>query len=518
MEFTMSNQRLLELNNVSKSFPGVNALSNVNFHISGGEIVSLVGANGAGKSTLSHIIAGIYSPDGGGIIIDGKPVEIKNINIADNLGIGMVHQEPTLVPNMTVSANTFLNREILKKGGILDVDKMNEECCNLMEILGYHIDANRRVGELSIVEKTIVEIAKAMHLNPRLLILDEVTAPLNLNESQHLFGIIRELREKGLAIIFIGHRIHEIMEISDRVSVLRDGKLVAEIEKGERMSEREIIRHMLGESGEFQARGLMRDDGLNDDVVDDNESLLLELDKLTIKKYFHDFSLTLRKGEIVGLAGLKGAGITELMKTIYGRVKPESGEIRIRGKKMEINSPRDAISRAGIGFITNDRQGEGLALIRSVSENISVCSLDILKNHFGMIKDREIQKNSRKYVRELNIKTPGIRQEVQYLSGGNQQKIVIAKCLQRDLDIFMIDEPTRGVDIKAKNEIYRLLLEQREAKRGILITSPEIHELINLCDRIIVVVMGHVTCEIRNTDEGFNEANVLELIHMTLPN
>jgi ABC-type sugar transport system ATPase subunit len=430
----------------------------------------------------------------------------------------MVHQEPTLVPNMTVSANTFLNREILKRGGILDTVKMAEECRNLMKTLGYHIDANRRVGELSIVEKTIVEIAKAMHLNPRLLILDEVTAPLNLNESQHLFGIIRELREKGLAIIFIGHRIQEIMEISDRVSVLRDGKLVAEIEKGERMSEREIIRHMLGENDEFRARGLSSSGSPAYDEAGDNEPPLLELDQLTIKKYFHDLSFKLRKGEIVGLAGLKGAGITELMKTIYGRVRPESGEIRIRGKAMEIKSPHDAISRASIGFITNDRQGEGLALIRSVSENISVCSLDILRNSFGMVKDRDIQKKAREYVSELNIKTPGIRQEVQYLSGGNQQKTVIAKCLQRDLDILMIDEPTRGVDIKAKNEIYRLLLEQREAKRGILITSPEIHELINLCDRILVVVMGHITYEILNTDKGFNEANVLELIHAPLQN
>lgn len=514
----MSDQKLLELKNVSKSFPGVNALTNVDFHISGGEIVSLVGENGAGKSTLSHIISGIYSPDSGEIMIDGQHVEIKNINIADNFGIGMVHQEPTLVPNMTVAANTFLNREIVKKGGILDTEKMNEECRNLMETLGYHIDAGRRVGQLSIVEKTIVEIAKAMHLNPRLLILDEVTAPLNLNESQHLFGIIRELREKGLAIIFIGHRIREIMEISDRVSVLRDGKLVAEIEKGERMTEKEIIRHMLGESGEFQARGLLPSDGPGADGSGGDEPPLLELDTLTIKKYFHDFSLQLRKGEIVGLAGLKGAGITELMKTIYGRVKPESGEIRVRGKAMEIRSPHEAISKAGIGFITNDRQGEGLALIRSVSENISVCSLDILKNAAGMINDKDIREKSYEYIRELNIKTPGIRQEVQFLSGGNQQKIVIAKCLHRDLDILMIDEPTRGVDIKAKNEIYRLLLEQRKVGRGILITSPEIHELINLCDRILVVVMGHVTCEIRNTEEGFNEANVLELIHRTLQN
>jgi ABC-type sugar transport system ATPase subunit len=414
---------------------------------------------------------------------------------------------------MTVTANAFLNREITNKFGMLNMVKMNSECKKILEVLGYDIDVNKRISALTIVEKTIVEIAKAMLLNPRLLILDEVTAPLNRHEVDHLFKIIKELRSKGLAIIFIGHRIQEIMQISDRIAILRDGQLVSEIEQGDsRMTEREIIRDMLGEGNEFNKTKAVS--GKYDTDHSRDAENLLELRSLTLSGFFRDINLTLKKGEIVGLAGLKGSGITELLKTVYGRAKLETGEIVVKGKKVIIGNPSVAIKSAGIGFITNDRQNEGLALIRNVSENISVASLDLLRNSLRILRKKAIADKAKDFVSKLNIRTPGIQQEVQFLSGGNQQKIVIAKWLLRDLDILLIDEPTRGVDIKAKNEIYRLLIDQKKRDKGIIVSSPEIHELLNLCDRILIVVSGKILCEIKSGDEGFNEAHILELIHI----
>ncbi|MDR0720896.1 MAG: sugar ABC transporter ATP-binding protein [Treponema sp.] len=506
----MSDSGLLELKQISKSFPGVKALKEVNFHIKESEIVSLVGVNGAGKSTLSHIISGIYPPDSGEILINGKDVAITNVNIADNLGIGIVHQEPTLVPNMTAAANIFLNRELSTKTGMLDTKKMNSECKRVLDMLGYNINLKARISSMTLVEKTIIEIAKAMLLNPCLLILDEVTAPLNKNEVEHFFKIIMELRNKKLAIIFISHRIQEIMRISDRVAVLRDGQLVSELNRGS-MSEKEIIKQMLGESGEFKVTGI--GDGENMDRKQAETKDLLELKNLTVSKYFRDFSLTLKEGEIVGLAGLKGAGITELLKTVFGRIKPESGGIVVKGKKIEIDSTTTAIRDAGIGFITNDRQNEGLALIRNVNENISISALDLFRNSFKILRKKDISGKSKDYVSELSIKTPSINQEVRNLSGGNQQKIVIAKWLLCNLDILLIDEPTRGVDIRAKNDIYRLLLDLSRKNKGIIVTSPEIPELLNICDRILVVVHGKIACEVKKTENGFNEANILELMH-----
>jgi ABC-type sugar transport system ATPase subunit len=499
-------EKLLELRKISKSFLGVNALKEVDFHVSRGEVVSLVGTNGAGKSTLSHIISGIYKPDTGKIFIDGKEVEISDVNIADDFGIGMVHQEPTLVPNMTVVANTFLNREIIKKTGVLDERKMEDECTRILNMLGYKINVYKRISALSIVEKTIVEITKAMLLSPRILILDEVTAPLNGSEVEHLFQIIAELKKHDLAIIFIGHRIQEVRRISDRVSILRDGQIVAELTQGEISSEKEIIKPMLGESGEFT------DTTKNEEQREwksRGEKPLLELKSLTKLKYFKDFNLSLYAGEIIGLAGLKGAGITELFKFIYGRGKLDSGTVVVKGKNELITSPSAAIKKCGIGFVTNDRQSEGLALIRNVEENTSVTVLD----KTWLLRRKEITKDVALYVRELDIKTPNLRQEVQFLSGGNQQKIVIAKWLLRNLQILLIDEPTRGVDIQAKNEIYRLIIEQKQKQKGIIVTSPEIYELVNLCDRIFVVVFGKIICEIKRGEAGFNEENILSLMH-----
>jgi ribose transport system ATP-binding protein len=507
----LKKEPLLELRKISKRFPGVNALKGVDFSIDGGEIVSLVGTNGAGKSTLSSIIAGIYTPDEGEILIEGKAVKILNPNIAEELGIGIVHQEPTLVPNMSVAANLFLNRERTKKGIFLDYDEMKKESEKILQFLGFTIDTEELVGNLTLVEKEIVEIAKAMLTSPRILILDEVTAPLNKEEVEHLFKIIRDLKNKGLAIIFIGHRIKEIIDISDRIVVLRDGANAGELSKSEvnrigDISEKEVIRMMLGEIGDADIQDYCPD---NKRYIKDE--VLLKVKNLSRKGSFKDINIELHSGEIVGLAGLKGSGITEFLNSLYGMLKTDSGEIYVKGSCVKIDNPAQAIAK-GIGFITNDRQKEGLALIRDVKENITISSLEYLSGKLKMLKTATLKMRSKEYVKALEIKTPFLEQEVQYLSGGNQQKIVIAKWLLRGLDILLIDEPTRGVDVKAKSEIYKLLINQKKQGKGIIVSSPEIRELLNICDRILIVVSGSIVCEINRFDAACAFAKASSLL------
>ena len=424
-------QPLLLLKGVYKEFPGVKALKGVNFTLEKGKIVSLVGTNGAGKSTLSSIIAGIYCPDQGQILIEGKDVTISNPKVAEELGIGIVHQEPTLVPTMTVVENIFLNNEIIRKGVILDLSRMKKESEEVLGFLGFHINVDKEVEELTLVEKEIVEIAKAMLLKPRILILDEVTAPLNKDEVDHLFKIIKDLRTSGMGIIFISHKIQEILEISDSIMVFRDGENVGELIVTEELSEKEVISLMLGVN-------------LNEDI-DATEKVpefakgdhLLKLVSLSRKGSFEDVSFTLEKGEIIGFAGLKGSGITELFQSLQGIIAFDNGEMYVKENRVKFKNPKDGINY-GIGMITNDRQKEGLALGQDVKDNIVISSLDYLCNKFKIINSKKLKDNAQEYVKALSIKTPSLNQLVQNLSGGNQQKIVIAKWLLRNLDIILM--------------------------------------------------------------------------------
>lgn len=502
----MSTNYLLELKDITKKFPGVLALDKVSFKLSKGEIVSLMGANGAGKSTLSNIISGIDIPTAGKIIVDGKEVSITDANIAEALGIEMVHQEPTLVSNMTVTNNIFLNRE-LKRGMLLDTDKMREEVLKIFEMLGFSIDPDKRVVQLTLVEKTAVEIAKALLSNPRLLILDEVTAPLDDKEVDRLFEVMRELKNKGIAMIFIDHKIQEIVQIVDRVEVLRDGKNAGEL-TGEEVTERAIIDMMLGTTGKFAAT-------TSDQEYDAKAETALQAEELSNKTYFTDVSFTLKKGEILGFAGLKGAGITELFKTIFGLMPGYSGKIIIHGSEVKCKKPEGSI-RSGIGFISNDRQKEGLALIRSVCDNITISALKKFQGRTGVVDSKKLNQKAEEYIDALQIKTPSNKQLVRNLSGGNQQKIVIAKWLVRNPEILIFDEPTRGVDIKAKNEIYKLLIKQKKQGKAIMVASPEIPELMSVCDRIMIVVQGKILSCVHRYDEEFTENAIMEKINKEL--
>jgi ABC-type sugar transport system ATPase subunit len=507
----MGGASLLEMKGVSKSFPGVLAVNNVDFSVNKGEVVSLVGQNGAGKSTLVSLIGGIYTPDSGGIFIDGKKVNIWNPAASEELGIGMVHQEPTLVSSMTVTTNIFLNRELVRGGFVLDFKRMKIESENIISKLGFKINPNTLVEHLALHEREVVEIAKAMLLNPRILILDEVTAPLDEDKVEHLFNLICELKSQGMAIIFISHRLREIIKCSNRIIVIRDGDKVGELHSSDNPSEKDIIRLMLGDkhladSTKSRSSSVSKTEG---------REKLLEVNGFSMKRFYNNFSFTLYNGEILGFAGLKGSGITEVFKSIYGLLKRDGGHLYRNGQKLSIRSAHDALEN-GIGMITNDRQKEGLALIRNITENITVSALSQFTNRVKFLNLKNMQKNAERQKRALEIKTPSLKQEVLFLSGGNQQKVVLAKWLLKGLDIILIDEPTRGVDVKAKSEIHKLLIELKNNGKGIVATSPEIPELLGICDRILVVASGEIVAEVRSESEDFNEAYILEAMHIGL--
>ncbi len=501
----MGTAALLELKNISKAFPGVQALRDIDFRLDKGEVVSLVGQNGAGKSTLVSIIGGIYGHDGGEIFVDGKTVRISHPAMAEELGIGLVHQEPTLVPNMTIAANVFLNREHVRKGVLLDFRRMKEDTVAVLDSLGFFLDPDRLVEDLRLVDKEVVQIAKAMLLKPKILILDEVTAPLNSDEVHHLFQLVGELKAQGMAIIFISHRLGEVIRISDRIVALRDGSKVGELLREQNPSEKDIISLMLGPNV-FEAPVKF-----DCTLLDTTKTLAVR--GLSRKNTFDDVDLELHGCEIVGLAGLKGSGITELLKAMYGVMRCHAGEVTVNGVRRCMDCPADAIG-LGVGMLTNDRQKEGLALQRSVEENITISSLDALSNRLKFFRLGTLSTMANRLIDSLSIKTPTLRQEVLNLSGGNQQKVVLAKWLLRNLDFILIDEPTRGVDVKAKSDIYTLLLGLKNEGKGMIVSSPEIPELLSICDRILVVVSGRIVREIQRGTPHFNEGDILEIMHV----
>ena len=505
---------LLSLKGISKSFPGVRALTDVDFAVDAGEVVSLVGQNGAGKSTLMSIIGGIYAPDEGSISIAGEQVRIANPGAAEDLGIGLVHQEPTLVPNLTVAANIFLNRERRRGGVLLDFKAMKRESASLTQALGFDIDPDRIVEDLALVEKEAVEIAKAMLLRPRVLILDEVTAPLNVDAVDRLFEIVAALKAEGMAIIFISHRLDEVIRVSDRIVVLRDSRNAGDLSTREKVSEKDIISLMLGQKEEI-IRPLMLGQRPSDSADGDagpHGAEALAVRQLSRKPSFEDVSFTLSRGEILGFAGLKGSGVTEVLKTLFGALKKDDGEILVGGRHVSLKRPSDAIKN-GIGMLTNDRQKEGLALRRTVEENTTISSLDRLAGRLSFLRPALLREPVSGLAQNLSIRTPSLSQEVLNLSGGNQQKVVLAKWLLRNLDVVIVDEPTRGVDVGAKDEIYKILLGLKEEGKAMIVYSPEIPELLAVCDRVIVVDSGELVGEISRDSEQFNEPDILEMMH-----
>ena len=497
---------LLKMEGILKNFGGVQALKGVDFDLNAGEIVGLVGENGAGKSTLMSVASGIYPPSQGAIYIKGEKVQIANPAVARNLGIEMVHQEPALAPNLSATANLFLGRERLNNKIFLSARDMTLEANRILREIGIAFDPEKKVIELSMAEKEAVSIARAMGQRPKILILDEVTAPLDQDETEQLFEVIRKLKATGIGIIFIGHRLREIFEIADRIVVLRDGRLVGTIDTREGTQE-QVIKLMVGESALNEQQIVQS--GKNQNQV------LLRCRNLSCGKNLQKVNLELRSCEILGLAGLKGSGRREWAKALFGLSKIDQGDIYRNGSKISIRTPLEAI-RAGIGYIPRDRQGEGLAMIKAVEENINITMLDRFSHLLGILSFKKLGQNANKLKKDLQIKTPTLGQLVMNLSGGNQQKVMIGKWLARDLDIFIFDEPTRGVDVGAKSEIHRLLGELKKQGKAIVVISSEIPEILRVSDRIVTMSQGEIGAEFSRSEA--TEEKIMQYLHAEISN
>lgn len=485
---------ILELKHITKVYPGVVALDDVSMSFEPGEIHSIMGENGAGKSTLIKIVAGAIESSGGTVVIDGKEFEKLTPALSKANGIGVIYQEFNLVPSMSVAENIFLGD---KTGGKFcpDFKKMHAESQKLLESLGVHIDTHRMVGGLSTAQQQLVEIAKAIAKNCKVLIMDEPSASIAQAEVANMLRIVRQLKSQGVTIIYISHRMEEVFEISDRVSILRDGKFIGTNRIGD-VSTQELINMMVGR--ELTMTYPKRHVALGEDI--------LEIRHLTGNGDF-DLNLHLRKGEILGLAGLVGAGRTEFAKMLFGDVKPISGEIIVRGKRVRFSDTSDAIE-AGIGLIPEDRKKEGAFLGYSIQWNIPCMSLKRISKA-TVIDQKEANRLADEYVERLRIKTPTVKQLVKNLSGGNQQKVVVAKVLAAQTEILIFDEPTRGIDVGAKQEIYRLMNELIEQGMSIIMISSEMEELIGMSDRIMVLYEGRITGELQK--EEFTQNRILEL-------
>lgn len=472
-------QKLLEMKNVAKKFPGVYALKSVNFELERGEVHALLGENGAGKSTLMKILSGIYSIDEGEIYINGNKVTINNVNDAKRYGISIIHQEIALVPHLTIAENIFLGRELLTKAKLVDSRKMHREAQKILNDYSIDLDARTVVSKLTVAQQQMVEIVKSVAFNANILIMDEPTSSLSDKEVAFLFKTIQNLKEKGVGIVYISHRMNELFEITDRISVLRDGEYIGTVITKETTND-ELISMMVGRNLDNY---YIRERTATDETV-------LQVKNLSKKGVLNNINFELKKGEILGFAGLVGAGRSELMKCIFGLDSFDEGEIYINGQKIDIKNPTDAINNK-IAYVTENRKEEGLFLIRSVQYNITLKVLNQFMNLLRVKTKRESQ-ISNKYIKELSIKASSPEQNVGNLSGGNQQKVLISRWLATNPQVLILDEPTRGVDVGAKSEIYSIM--NRLAKEGvsIIMISSELPEVINMSDRIVVMSNGSI--------------------------
>lgn len=486
----MADDVVVRMENISIEFPGVLALDNVSFEARKSETHVLLGENGAGKSTLMKVLTGVYKQTKGNIFVEGEPCEFHTIKDSENKGISMIFQELNLVKHLTVAENIFLGKEP-RKGLIIDWPTMYREAQKYIDNLGPKIDVREKVSDLTVAKQQMVEIAKALSNNSKVIIMDEPTSSLTNTEIKELFASIAELKKKGVCIIYISHRMEEIFEIGDRVTVLRDGKFISSMMLKD-TNINDLIKLMTGRTLEEK---------YPKQRVQIGEEMI-RVANLNQGKRLKNISFYARKGEIVGFAGLVGAGRTELMRAIFGADPITSGEIYINGLPVKIKSPQDAI-RNHIGFVTEDRKSQGLVLKLSVSQNISLPNLkSIIRN--CIINHRIEKEICDKQVDDLDIKTPSLNQIVKFLSGGNQQKVVLAKWMVTDSDILIIDEPTRGIDVGAKVEIYKLIGELVKAGKVVLMVSSELPEVLGICDRIYVMHEGSITGEV-NIEEATQE-------------
>lgn len=487
--------KILEVRNVTKLYPGVVALDDVSFDVEKGEILALIGENGAGKSTVIKTIAGAIQPEKGTIIIEGKEYKKLTPALAKSAGIGVVYQEFNLVPSLSIAENIFLGDRVGPRRGMPDFKEMKKRAGEILQDLGVKIDVSTQVQMLSTAQMQIVEIAKALVKNCKVLIMDEPSASIPMAEVGNMFRIVRKLKERGVSVIYISHRLEELFELCDRVTVFRDGKYVVTRNVAD-ITKKDLIKYMIGR--ELTEKFPERNVKIGEPV--------LEVRDLTGNGDFH-INLQLHKGEILGLAGLVGAGRTELAKMVCGDVKPQQGEIIVRGKNMHAASVADAVD-LGIGLIPEDRKQEGAFLEYSIEWNIPVMSLR-RNSRRGLMNFKALDNLVDKYIKALDIKTPTAKQLVRNLSGGNQQKVVVAKVLAADTDILIFDEPTRGIDVGAKQEIYKLMNRLVEEGKSILMISSEMEEMLGMSDRIIVLHEGRVSGEVLKNE--FTQEKILEL-------
>ena len=474
---------VLEMKNICKSFPGVRVLEDVNLQIKPGEVHALMGENGAGKSTLMKILMGIYKADQGSIVLQGQETVIHGPKDAMSKGISMIHQELNTLLDMEVAENVFVGREILKKGfskmKIVDLDKMREETARYFREMSIDIDPKAKMRTLSVAEMQLVEIVKAISLNSKIIVMDEPTSAITEKEAQVLFAQIDRLKKQGVAIIYISHKMDEIFRISDTITVLRDGEWIGTKPASE-LDDNSLIKMMVGRE---LTDIYPKEPALIGDVI-------LEVKDLSRGKKVKNVSLTLRRGEVLGIAGLVGAGRSELVETIFGLYPKTGGEIFLNGKKADIKNPKEAIKNK-IALITEDRKLTGLNLIASVKENISIVSLSKMSKK-GIIDKKRENEVTEKYIKELKIKTPNGNAIVGNLSGGNQQKVVLAKWLLDEPEIIIFDEPTRGIDIGAKRDIYLLINELAKEGKAVIVISSEMAEVMGISDRIAVMCEGQL--------------------------
>lgn len=475
---------LISMENISKSFPGVKALDQVSFQLKAGEVHALLGENGAGKSTLMKVLTGVYHKDEGVIKINGKEVDIADPKTAQELGISIIHQEFNLLPHLTVAQNIFIGREPRKVKGVLDEKKLNEDAKNILKRLDLALEPTDIVKDLSVAEQQMVEIAKAISVDSRVLIMDEPTAALTEGEVKKLFRIIKTFRDEGIGIVYISHKMEEFQHIVDRATVMRDGQYIGTVNFKETTLDH-LIQMMVGRDLKDQYPEKYAKIGEN----------LLEVKNISRQNVLDNISFNLRKGEILGIAGLMGSGRTELARAIFGADPIDKGEIYLHGKKVNIHSPGDAISE-GIGYLSEDRKRDGLALGLDVEDNIVLASLKDFTNKLGIVQRDKTLKECEKQVKDLKVKTPSLAQKVSNLSGGNQQKVIIGKWLCKNMEVFIFDEPTRGIDVGAKYEVYNLMNQLADDGAGIIMISSELPEILGMSDRVLVMCEGRITAEL----------------------
>ena len=491
----MLGQNVLEMINISKSFGNTHALVDISFELKPGEVHALLGENGAGKSTLIKVLGGIHQPDNGTIEINGSVVKMQNVQAAQAAGIGIIHQEIVLVPNLSVAENIFLGREITNKFGLKDISAINKQASEMVHALGIDLDVTKPIYQLSIAQQQMVEIVKAISFNVKILVMDEPTSSLSNEEVEKLFITIEKLKQNNVSIIYISHRMEEIFKISDRVTVIRDGSFIGTVQTKETNVD-ELVSMMVGRSLQ---KYYTRTYSMRDREV-------LKVESLTKKGVFEDISFTVHEGEIMGFAGLVGAGRSEIMTAIFGGYGYDTGTIMLNGKAVTFRNSGQAINH-GLAMVPEDRKKQGLVLLNSVGYNITLASLKHIMTGM-LISNSKRHDVIEKYISDLGVKAASPNVTVSSLSGGNQQKVVLAKWLATKPKLLILDEPTRGVDVGAKSEIYAIMNRLANEGMAIVLVSSELPEIINMCDNVCVVRNGRIVG--RLSSDGLEQENIMK--------